>query len=184
MRELIRGMYEKEHYVYEHYLDGNLIYIGKGSGSRAVTFTQRNRKWKEIVGNRCSEIEVKIIESFDCYEKAELLEANLIFKNRNEKFLANLWIPKVKPNEKLVQKLTEKQITEKINKVTKGYRNTPLTTEDKEKLSIELNLVNKRNEVAKWVSIKKALIEEGYSIVDKTLTVDGKRRRVSIISES
>ena len=44
--------------------------------------------------------------------------------------------------------------------------------------------MNKKNEVAKWVSIKKTLIEEGYSIVDKTLTIDGKRRRVSIISES
>lgn len=201
MRELIRGMYIKKYYVYEHYLDGNLIYVGKGSGSRAVTFYKRNKKWKEIVGNRCSEIEVKIIESFDCYRKAELFEANLIFENRNERFLANLRIPKVKPtnlripkvkpkmrpNErvkgKYVQKMTENQIAEKINKVIKAHLDKPLTAEDKEKLSIELNLVNKRNEIAKWVPIKKILIEEGYSIADKTLTIDGRRRRVSIITE-
>ena len=84
----------------------------------------------------------------------------------------------------IIVKTNEDEHLNKTILLDTKYLNTPLTTEDKEKLSIELNLVNKRNEVAKWVSIKKALIEEGYSIADKTLTIDGKRRRVSIISES
>lgn len=84
----------------------------------------------------------------------------------------------------IIVKTNEDEHLNKTVLLDTKYLNTPLTAEDKEKLSIELNLVNKRNEVAKWVSIKKALIEEGYSIVDKTLTIDGKRRRVSIISES
>lgn len=83
----------------------------------------------------------------------------------------------------LIVKSNEDENLKKAIMLDTKYLNVPLTAEDKEKLSIELNLTNSRNEIAKWVSIKKILSEKGYSIADKTLTVDGKRRRVSIISE-
>lgn len=40
----IEKLYIKKYYVYEHYIYGNLIYIGKGSGCRAIDLYNRNTR--------------------------------------------------------------------------------------------------------------------------------------------
>lgn len=84
----------------------------------------------------------------------------------------------------IIIKATEDEMMKNTIVVDEKYLNTPLTSDDKEQLSIDLNIINSRNVLAKWTSIRKILSEKGYVIEDKTLTVNGKRRRVSFISEA
>lgn len=60
----------------------------------------------------------------------------------------------------------------------------PLTKEDKDKLATELNLYNKEGRLLKWNTIKGQLEEQGYTIVDKKIRIEGKQVKVSIISKS
>ena len=60
---------ENQYYVYAHILDGNLYYIGSNCGNnknynpnRAWDIHYRNKKYKEFVGERLNEVEVKILE--------------------------------------------------------------------------------------------------------------------------
>jgi hypothetical protein len=52
----VENHYQKEikkHYVYEHWLDNECIYVGKGSGYRAYSLTvKRPKTWFEIINNR------------------------------------------------------------------------------------------------------------------------------------
>lgn len=63
------------------------------------------------------------------------------------------------------------------------YLNKPLTTEDKKKLSEELSIKNNRGENVKWTSLSKLLKNNNYNIENKTLTLNGVKKRVSIITK-
>jgi len=65
----------------------------------------------------------------------------------------------------------------------KEYLNVSLTNEDKELLALNLNIVDDRNRVVKWPTLKKIIISSDYEIEDKVENLNGKRRRVSIIKE-
>ena len=84
----------------------------------------------------------------------------------------------------IIIKTSEEDYIAKTLFLRDRYLNTPLTAEDKDELSIELNVINNKNEILKWTSIRKMLSQNGYIVEDRKLTIDGKRRRVSIISES
>jgi len=61
------------------------------------------------------------------------------------------------------------------------FYNTPLTTKLKEKLCSKLDLRNNRGEVMKWTSIKRVLINQGYSISEGFVYLNGKKQRASTI---
>lgn len=52
------------HYVYEHKLDGKVIYVGKGNGYRAIS-PERNVYWKAVVSERVDEVNVIIKAYFE-----------------------------------------------------------------------------------------------------------------------
>ncbi len=56
-----------KYYVYTHSLDGEIFYVGKGSGTRARRFTFRSEQWNEVVGNRVDNVESNIV----CYFQSE-----------------------------------------------------------------------------------------------------------------
>ncbi|WP_028390544.1 hypothetical protein [Bacillus cihuensis] len=60
---------EKRYYVYAHYLEGILFYVGSNCGTnkgmnpnRAWDISYRNKKYKNFVGDRLDEVEVEILE--------------------------------------------------------------------------------------------------------------------------
>lgn len=63
-----------KYYIYEHYLDNKLFYIGKGSGGRAFDLLSRSHLWKTKVLGRESEVEIKIIAGFHDNGHAESFE--------------------------------------------------------------------------------------------------------------
>lgn len=61
------------------------------------------------------------------------------------------------------------------------YIGKPLLSKDKKSLYERLNIINKYGTISKWPTIKKLAEESGYVVADKLKTIDGKRRRVSVI---
>lgn len=88
-----------KHYVYEHYLDNRLFYVGKGIDMRAYDFKNRNFNWLQKVKGRECEIKVKIVAYFEeeqdayNYEKCLIKKycengrklENIIYNNNNNK---------------------------------------------------------------------------------------------------
>ena len=67
--------------------------------------------------------------------------------------------------------------------IPEEYLNVPLTSKDKNKMCKHLNILNVNGDVSKWPAIKKIVTSDGiYDVEEKTITMDGKRTRVSIIS--
>ena len=81
----------------------------------------------------------------------------------------------------VVKKTKDKKLLFKNIIIPEKYLNKDLNTEDKENLSIELNILNDKGKLIKWTSIKKIITNLGYEIEDKVITVDDKRVRVSMI---
>lgn len=77
------------YYVYEHYLDGDLFYIGKGTGDRCLIFKDRSISWHELAGEREDEIIVYIIRVFKFEEDALNYELEAITSNPEEVRLVN-----------------------------------------------------------------------------------------------
>ncbi|MGJ3195089.1 NUMOD3 domain-containing DNA-binding protein [Peribacillus frigoritolerans] len=69
-------MEEKKYYVYMHVLNDEVIYVGKGSGSRRY-FSHRSKRWKEIVGDNKALIKIEIVERYDDEEDAYKHEEQL-----------------------------------------------------------------------------------------------------------
>ncbi len=79
-----------KHYVYQHVLDGEIIYVGCGNSERPHNFQNRTKKWNEVTGG--FHPEVRIVKEFDDRYKARSYEAKMI---RDIKPIANQWIPAV-----------------------------------------------------------------------------------------
>jgi len=75
----------------------------------------------------------------------------------------------------------EEQVTFNID-LPDYYLNRELTQEDKEVMCDELRILDVNGRLRKWPTIKKYLKDSGYVVKDKTLTIDGKRTRISIIT--
>ena len=56
--DLTEKLHKSKYYVYEHYLDDKLFYIGKGTGNRCFNFKSRSNMWKEKTKNRTNEIKL------------------------------------------------------------------------------------------------------------------------------
>lgn len=62
------------------------------------------------------------------------------------------------------------------------YLDIELTTEMKNKLVDELNILNANGRQAKWPTIKKSLESQGYYIKERQKTIEGRRIKVSTIT--
>ena len=63
-------------YVYQHMLNGETIYIGKGRRNRIYARTDRNKQWREMVGD--GPFDVKILAATDDEDYALKLERQCI----------------------------------------------------------------------------------------------------------
>lgn len=68
--------------------------------------------------------------------------------------------------------------------VPERYLDNPLTTKIKNTLCKELNITDSRGRQSKWRAVKGHLFKNGYEIFDMTETIQGKRTRVSYITNS
>ena len=67
-----------KYYTYAHYnINGDLFYIGKGTGSRAFRHNDRSKEWKDYVYNTDG-ITIKIIQRWETEEEAYKHERELI----------------------------------------------------------------------------------------------------------
>ena len=179
---MIEELYKKKYYVYKHYIDGNLFYIGKGTGTRALDFLSRNKSWKNKVKGRYGDVEVVIEKSFDDETEALILESELINLNVKNGHLTNMVLKSNYKNILEYEKQTKEIIAKKINSIDKSYLNRQLTASEKRDLCEELNIINDRGTHKRWVSIKGILKKSGYKIKDETIRIDGKQMRVSTIT--
>lgn len=83
-------------------------------------------------------------------------------------------------------RITDKEkVKEKLEYMKNNYvpkiLNKKLTTKDKNKICKEFGIIDDKGRLIKWTRIKKIINEFGYEIEDKTLRINKKRTKVSII---
>lgn len=185
----IGDLYKTKYYVYEHLIDGNVFYIGKGTRTRAVEFGGRSSLWNAIVKERFDEISVNILANFESNSEAEDYEKRYI-KRMSETgvMMANLQYNS-KSNENLkVLGLSQSKSVLTINenkdiKIPKCYLDKPLEPYEKRKLCEILNLKDTSGRIAQWTSIHQILKKKGYEVENKQVRYGKKRVRISIIKE-
>lgn len=82
----------------------------------------------------------------------------------------------------VIKKTNDERLVKIPVHIDKAYLNVNLTTEDKNYLCDELQIIDSKGRVRRWPSAKEHIVQAGYVIKDKTITIDGKRTRVSIIT--
>ena len=82
----------------------------------------------------------------------------------------------------VIKKTNDESLVKSPVHISEAYLNVNLTTEDKNFLCDELQIIDNKGRVRRWTSAKEHIKYSGYKIEDKTVTVDGKRTRVSIIT--
>lgn len=168
-------MYKSKFYVYEHYIDNKLFYIGKGTGARAVTLDSRSIPWINIVNDRLTEVGVEIVGHFNDEESAGTYEMELI----KEAYNLNIPLANVVHynNNKLMAVLPN--ATEII--IPEYFMNTPLTVELKADLCSILQIPSPKRRLIKWQSLKKSIDGNGYIVKETKVKMGNIFRRVSII---
>lgn len=68
--------------------------------------------------------------------------------------------------------------------ISEKYLNKPLTIEERDLLADELNIINSRGNISKWREVSKLIEKAGYTLENKISTVDGKRKRTTIITKT
>lgn len=105
---------ESYYYVYEHWLNGQVIYVGKGKGSRAVNL-QRNIYWKETVRDDLFKLKVVIKAHFKDEKDAFDYEKILIHRHlKNNQPLTNIDYGNIEPGFGYETKSTKKEINIKV----------------------------------------------------------------------
>lgn len=106
------------YYVYKHYLDGELFYIGKGQKGRCFEFDNRGTAWKNFVDGREKEVLVDIAKAFSNENEAYNFESNEIVLCESE-FLVNVTHNKkgkVVEKSVLSKELSKNNVSRKISK--------------------------------------------------------------------
>lgn len=83
-------------------------------------------------------------------------------------------------------RITDKEkVKEKLEYMKNNYipkiLDKKLTSEDKDKICNDFGIIDDKGRLIKWTRIKKIINEFGYEIEDKTLRINKKRTKVSII---
>ena len=123
MKKIFRFMSEKEikewnskvkriskhlkYYVYAHYLDGELFYIGKGGyNNRCSDLTGRSKQWKDYVNGREKYVVVDIINAFDSEVEAITFEQDTIISLSGENLVNVIYNNKNKQEENVKEKFS------------------------------------------------------------------------------
>lgn len=175
-------LYKSKYYVYEHWIDGKVFYVGKGTGARAVDFKSRNKKWLKHVNERFIEIKVNIVKHFDNDLEAIEYEKIHIKKLLNlDAKLTNV-VYNLKMNGSNRRNGSNRGLEKPDLNVISKYLNKHLKVRDKTNLCVELNIKNKNGNIKRWRAIKSLLQKSEYDVKEKRVTVDGKRIYVSVIT--
>lgn len=200
------------YYVYEHRLDGKVIYVGKGTGYRAIN-PDRNVYWRALVGERVDEVNVVIKAYFEDEIDAFMYESILIDRYISEDVkLTNIAMnSNVHEDysylEEIIKEVINKEAKDKLKRVMSLFikDETPielkimrrneslglidellgrdLTTADKNELASKLGVKRDNGKLVKWNAISEAIKNNGYKVEDKRIRVDGKQIRVSVITK-
>ena len=152
-----------EYYVYEHIIDGNVFYVGKGKGNRAQDKKARSVYWRAFVGERLDEIEIVIRGYFIEEVDALTFEFMLINKYIDEGIL----LTNLNHNDKAVDLINDfgEEASEILKKDAK--KRLELIRRRELKLKGKLAFLNGSDE------FKPIVIRENY--LNKKLTAEVKR---------
>lgn len=114
------------YYVYEHYLDGKLFYIGKGTKDRCLVLKGRSEDWDNHVDGRENEIFVDIIKTFELEEDALDFEVEHIVSMPSSVELVNKINYKKRNIDKYVKVKKNKGKTTEVNVYRGGLRRDSL----------------------------------------------------------
>lgn len=118
---------ESYYYVYEHWLNGQVIYVGKGKNSRAVEL-QRNNYWKETVKDDFFKLKVVIKAYFKDEKDALDYEKSLIHKHlKNNQPLTNIEYGNIEPGFGCETKNTKKEVNIKIMNEMSFFKESEVT---------------------------------------------------------
>ncbi|PFM65851.1 hypothetical protein COJ48_04120 [Bacillus cereus] len=122
---------EKKYYVYTHELNGEIIYVGKGSGTRATYFSNRSTLWKNIVGDNIESLNINVVKYFDDENEAYTYEEKLTSYYKS--------VGQCKANLDIGRKHTEefkRQQSEKLKGKNAPWYGKKLSNEHKKKMSL------------------------------------------------
>lgn len=82
----------------------------------------------------------------------------------------------------LICRAKDKEKLHENVRVKQSFLSKPLSADDKKDLCFDTGILGRRGEPIKWNSLKKLLLDQGYEVKDCTKVIDGKQRRVSVIT--
>lgn len=114
---------EDYYYVYEHWVDGKVVYVGKGKGDRALKVS-RNDFWKDIVKNNFFNVDVVIKAYFKDEKDALDYEKSLIYKHlKNNEQLTNIVSGNIQPGYKRETEESKEKVEIEILKEIDFFHN-------------------------------------------------------------
>lgn len=125
---------EDYYYVYEHWLDGKVVYVGKGKGDRALK-ASRNKFWKDVVKDNLFNVEVVIKAYFKDERDALDYEESLIYKHlKNNEQLTNIVSGNIQPGYKREIKESKEKVKIEILKEIDFFHNKEMNSIIKENI--------------------------------------------------
>lgn len=125
---------EDYYYVYEHWLDGKVVYVGKGKGDRALK-ASRNKFWKDVVKDNLFNVDVVIKAYFKDERDALDYEESLIYKHlKNNEQLTNIVSGNIQPGYKREIKESKKKVKVEILKEIDFFHNQEMKSIIKENI--------------------------------------------------
>lgn len=113
-------MKDNIYYVYAHLLDNIPFYIGYGKERRAKNLWARKRRWKEYVGDRINDVQIKYLETNLSEDRAKELEINYQRQYREFGYPIVGFIGSIQDNES-IRRMSEKLKGQKRTKTQKEH---------------------------------------------------------------
>lgn len=125
---------EDYYYVYEHWVDGKVVYVGKGKGDRALK-ASRNKFWKDVVKDNLFNVDVVIKAYFKDEKDAIDYEKSLICKHlKNNEQLTNIISGNIQPGYKREIKESKEKVKVEILKEIDFFHNQEMKSIIKENI--------------------------------------------------
>lgn len=179
------------YYVYKHYLDGELFYIGKGQGLRCFEFKKRGAAWTNFVDGRENEILVDIVKVFESENEAFNFESNEIIQCES-KSLVNVMHNKTTTKKRL--NIKHENLFSRNNTHSKFFKvptyivygsefndldMSSLTTPEIKVLMSIVSQIKKSNMVDGQLSVKLSFSNVKYMSNNKHLEAKKVKKRIS-----